>query len=42
MGIKGIGEIAIVALPPRLPNAIFNATGRGASGQLPITPDKLL
>ncbi len=41
MGLKGIGEIAIVGVAAAVANAIFNATGRRIR-QLPITPDKLL
>ena len=41
MGIKGIGEIAIVGVAAAVANAIFNATGKRVR-QLPITPDKLL
>ena len=41
MGIKGIGEIAIVGVAAAVGNAVFNATGKRIR-QLPITPDKLL
>jgi xanthine dehydrogenase YagR molybdenum-binding subunit len=41
LGIKGIGEIAIVGVAAAVGNAIFNATGKRVR-QLPITPDKLL
>jgi xanthine dehydrogenase YagR molybdenum-binding subunit len=41
MGIKGIGEIAIVGVAAAVANAVFNATGKRIR-QLPITPDKLL
>jgi xanthine dehydrogenase YagR molybdenum-binding subunit len=41
LGIKGVGEIGIVAVAPAIANAIFHATGRRVR-RLPITPDKLL
>jgi xanthine dehydrogenase YagR molybdenum-binding subunit len=41
MGIKGIGEIAIVGVAAAVANAVFNATGKRIR-QLPITPDKLI
>jgi xanthine dehydrogenase YagR molybdenum-binding subunit len=41
MGVKGIGEVAIVGVAGAVANAIFNATGRRVRN-LPITPDKLL
>ena len=40
MGIKGIGEIAIVGVAAAVANAVFNATGKRVR-DLPITPDKL-
>lgn len=41
MGVKGIGEIAIVGVSAAIGNAIFHATGRRLRS-LPITPDKVL
>jgi xanthine dehydrogenase YagR molybdenum-binding subunit len=41
LGVKGVGEIAMVGVAPAIANAIFNASGRRVR-ELPITPDKLL
>jgi len=41
LGIKGIGEIAIVGVAGAIANAVFNATGKRVR-TLPITPDKLM
>ncbi|WBA44075.1 xanthine dehydrogenase family protein molybdopterin-binding subunit [Hymenobacter canadensis] len=41
MGVKGIGEIAIVGTAAAVGNAIFHATGRRLRS-LPMTPDKVL
>jgi xanthine dehydrogenase YagR molybdenum-binding subunit len=41
LGVKGVGEIGIVAVAPAIANAIFHATGRRIRS-LPITLDKLL
>ena len=41
LGIKGIGELAIVGVAPAIGNAIYHATGRRVR-DLPITLDKLL
>lgn len=41
IGVKGLGELVIVAVPPAIGNAVFNATGRRVT-DLPITLEKLL
>ena len=41
IGVKGLGEIGIVALPAAIANAVFHATGRRIR-DLPITVDKVL
>jgi CO/xanthine dehydrogenase Mo-binding subunit len=41
LGVKGVGEIAMVGIAPAIANAIFHATGKRIR-ELPITPDKLL
>ncbi len=41
IGVKGLGELVIVAVPPAIANAVFNATGRRVT-DLPITVEKLL
>ena len=41
LGVKGVGEIGIVGMPPAIANAIFHATGKRIH-DLPIHFDKLL
>jgi xanthine dehydrogenase YagR molybdenum-binding subunit len=41
LGVKGLGELVIVAVPAAIANAVFNATGRRVT-DLPITLEKLL
>ncbi|MCJ8208262.1 xanthine dehydrogenase family protein molybdopterin-binding subunit [Mucilaginibacter sp. RS28] len=41
MGVKGMGEIALIGMSAAVANAIFNATGKRVR-ELPITPDKLM
>jgi len=41
LGVKGVGEIGIVGIPPAIANAIFHATGKRIN-DLPIHFDKLL
>jgi xanthine dehydrogenase YagR molybdenum-binding subunit len=41
IGVKGIGEIAIVGVAPAIANAVFHATGRRIRS-LPITAEQLL
>ena len=41
LGVKGVGDIAMVGVAPAIASAIFHATGKRIR-DLPITPDKLL
>jgi xanthine dehydrogenase YagR molybdenum-binding subunit len=41
LGVKGLGEIAIVGVASAIVNAIYHATGKRIR-ELPVTPDKLL
>lgn len=41
LGVKGVGEIGVVGMPPAIANAIFHATGKRIN-ELPIHFDKLL
>jgi xanthine dehydrogenase YagR molybdenum-binding subunit len=41
LGVKGVGEVAIVGIAPAIANAIYHATGRRVR-DLPITMDNLL
>ena len=41
LGVKGVGELAQVGVPPAIANAVYHATGKRIR-ELPVTPDKLL
>jgi xanthine dehydrogenase YagR molybdenum-binding subunit len=41
IGVKGLGELVIVAVPAAIANAVFNATGKRVT-DLPIALEKLL
>lgn len=40
LGVKGLGELGMVGIPPAIANAVYHATGKRIRN-LPITPDKL-
>jgi xanthine dehydrogenase YagR molybdenum-binding subunit len=41
LGVKGVGEIALVGMAPAIANAVFHATGRRVR-ELPIRIEALL
>jgi len=41
LGVKGVGEVGIVAVAPAIANAVYHATGRRIRS-IPITVDKVL
>jgi xanthine dehydrogenase YagR molybdenum-binding subunit len=41
LGVKGVGEIALVGVAAAIANAVYHATGKRVR-DLPITPEKLL
>jgi xanthine dehydrogenase YagR molybdenum-binding subunit len=41
LGVKDVGEIALVGVAPAIGNAVFHATGQRVR-EPPITPDKVL
>jgi xanthine dehydrogenase YagR molybdenum-binding subunit len=41
LGVKGVGELAMVGVAPAITNAIYHATGKRIR-ELPVTPNKLL
>jgi xanthine dehydrogenase YagR molybdenum-binding subunit len=41
LGVKGVGELALVGVAPASADAVFHATGTRVR-DLPITPEKLL
>jgi xanthine dehydrogenase YagR molybdenum-binding subunit len=41
LGVKGLGEVAIVGVAPAIANAVFHATGRRIR-EFPITLERLL
>jgi xanthine dehydrogenase YagR molybdenum-binding subunit len=41
LGVKGVGELALVGVAPAIANAVFHATGKRVR-DFPITLDKVL
>ncbi|HEX5085139.1 MAG TPA: xanthine dehydrogenase family protein molybdopterin-binding subunit [Blastocatellia bacterium] len=41
LGVKGVGELALVGVAPAIANAVFHATGKRVR-DLPVMPEKLL
>ncbi|MFC6022928.1 xanthine dehydrogenase family protein molybdopterin-binding subunit [Plantactinospora solaniradicis] len=41
LGVKGVGEVGVVGVPPAIANAVYHATGKRLRS-LPITIEKLL
>jgi xanthine dehydrogenase YagR molybdenum-binding subunit len=41
LGVKGLGEIAMVGVAPAIVNAVYHATGKRIR-ELPVAPDKLI
>ncbi len=41
LGVKGVGEIGLVGMPPAIANAVYHATGKRIN-QFPIHFDSLL
>lgn len=41
LGVKGLGEIALIGMAPAIANAVFHATGRRVR-ELPIRLEALL
>ena len=41
LGVKGVGEIGMVAVSPAIANAVFHATGR-RHYSVPMTPDRVM
>jgi len=41
LGVKGMGELALVGVAPAIANAVFHATGKRVR-EFPITPEKLI
>jgi xanthine dehydrogenase YagR molybdenum-binding subunit len=41
LGVKGVGEIALVGMAPAIANAVYHATGKRVR-DLPVTLDKVM